>query len=206
MDQSKSFERRNELIAAALKEFSVRAYEAASINRIISEAGISKGTFYYHFPSKEELFFFLVDHAVQSRIDFVTARMTALGPEGAGKDLFEQLKIQAKIGVDFALGCPQLVQFAVRAAREQGPISTKLLERLGGRTASLLEPLLAGAIAKGEVRADLGSDFPAVILPFMFLSFNQLFVDPHKSPNRDQIYADLDRYFEFIKHGLAGQQ
>jgi len=201
MGEGKSFERRQELIAAALHEFTEWSYEAASLNRIITSAGISKGTFYYHFPSKEDLFFFLVDHAVQCRLEYVAARLPAPAVSG---DLFEMMKVQAKIGVDFALEHPSLVQFALRTARESGPVSARLRERLGHRTANLLAPLVAGAMDRAEVRTDLGASFVGTLLSHMLLSFDQLFVDPHQPPDRDQVYADLDRYFEFIRHGLGG--
>jgi AcrR family transcriptional regulator len=50
---------------AAARVFADRGYEAASVESIVRSAGISKGTFYWHFVSKEDLF-----HAViEERID-----------------------------------------------------------------------------------------------------------------------------------------
>ena len=42
--KEKSFERLNELINAALIEFGDKGYDNASLNNILREAGISKGT------------------------------------------------------------------------------------------------------------------------------------------------------------------
>ena len=47
--------RRNRILGAAAHEFAERGYEAASVNRIITEAGISKGSLYYYFDDKEDL-------------------------------------------------------------------------------------------------------------------------------------------------------
>ena len=44
-----SFKGKNELIEAALDEFSSHSYENASLNKIIKTAGISKGTFLLSF-------------------------------------------------------------------------------------------------------------------------------------------------------------
>ena len=43
------------LMEAAIEEFAKRGYEAASLNRIIREAGLSKGSFYYYFDDKADL-------------------------------------------------------------------------------------------------------------------------------------------------------
>jgi AcrR family transcriptional regulator len=48
-------ERKAELLDTALRLFISKGYEQTSINDILNEVGISKGTFYYYFKSKEQL-------------------------------------------------------------------------------------------------------------------------------------------------------
>lgn len=48
-------ERKSQIIEVALKLFAVKGYEKTSVNTIITEAGISKGGFYHHYASKEDL-------------------------------------------------------------------------------------------------------------------------------------------------------
>jgi AcrR family transcriptional regulator len=47
--------RRDELLDVAQQLFAEKGYEATPVNAIIDRAGVSKGTFYHYFPSKEEL-------------------------------------------------------------------------------------------------------------------------------------------------------
>jgi len=49
-------QRKKELLAAALMEFSVHGYGAATIERIAKRAGLSKAGVYSHYKSKEEMF------------------------------------------------------------------------------------------------------------------------------------------------------
>jgi AcrR family transcriptional regulator len=44
------------ILRAALDEFAAHGFNAASLNRIIDAAGISKGSMYYYFDGKEELY------------------------------------------------------------------------------------------------------------------------------------------------------
>jgi AcrR family transcriptional regulator len=44
------------ILRAALDEFAAHGFSAASLNRIIDAAGISKGSMYYYFDDKEELY------------------------------------------------------------------------------------------------------------------------------------------------------
>ncbi len=48
-------ERKAQIIQPALQLFAVKGYEKTTVNNIIDEAGISKGGFYHHYNSKEEL-------------------------------------------------------------------------------------------------------------------------------------------------------
>ena len=47
---------RASLLEAALRHFASQGYNAASIDQICTDAGVSKGAFYHHFPSKQAMF------------------------------------------------------------------------------------------------------------------------------------------------------
>jgi AcrR family transcriptional regulator len=59
--QQRSEETRARLLQAAQKKFSENGYEAASVDEICAEAGVSKGAFYHHFPSKQAVFLALFE-------------------------------------------------------------------------------------------------------------------------------------------------
>lgn len=48
--------RRTEILTAARRRFALRGYHRTSIDDIIAEAGIARGTFYLHFESKRAIF------------------------------------------------------------------------------------------------------------------------------------------------------
>ena len=49
----------------SMELFADKGYNDTSIEEITSVAGIAKGTFYYHFSSKEEVFNFLIDEGMK---------------------------------------------------------------------------------------------------------------------------------------------
>ena len=53
-------DKQTRLMDAASREFSAKPYNEASINKIIQEAGIPRGSFHMYFQDKEELFRYLV--------------------------------------------------------------------------------------------------------------------------------------------------
>lgn len=56
-------DRRAAILQAAAEEFAVHGFEAASLNRLVDRIGISKGSLYYYFDSKDDLFSTVADEA-----------------------------------------------------------------------------------------------------------------------------------------------
>jgi len=61
-------ERKNEILDAAEKLFAVKGYEAATVNDILDAVKIAKGTFYYHYKSKEEVLDALIERRISEGI------------------------------------------------------------------------------------------------------------------------------------------
>lgn len=62
-----------------MKLFAEKGYDATSIEEITATVGVAKGTLYYHFSSKEEIFQFLVEEGVKllkNSIAIKTAKLT----------------------------------------------------------------------------------------------------------------------------------
>jgi len=60
--------KQQDIFRAALSEFSTYGYDLASTNRIVAQAGISKGVLFKYFASKEGLFLYVVDRSSLSDI------------------------------------------------------------------------------------------------------------------------------------------
>lgn len=58
--QQRAEETRARILEAAAECFAQQGYEAASVADICERAGVSKGAFYHHFPSKQDLFMALL--------------------------------------------------------------------------------------------------------------------------------------------------
>ena len=79
--QQRSEETRSKILEAAIKLFSDRGFNAASVDDICLEAGISKGAFYHHFESKQSLFLALLDGWLKTIDNAIKASKDKTAPE-----------------------------------------------------------------------------------------------------------------------------
>jgi AcrR family transcriptional regulator len=75
--------RRDLIVEAALAEFAARGYEAASMGRIATAAGISRTVLYDHFPSKRALFAVLLGDQHVRLLEHLQTAMVADAPSQA---------------------------------------------------------------------------------------------------------------------------
>ena len=115
MTQKRSEETRTRILEAAVRRFAVSGYDAASVDDICSQAGVSKGAIYHHFPTKQAIFLALMQGWL-AVID--------LGMEAARKDTIPETLVYMTnlIPGVFAAAedrLPMFLEFWLQASRDE---------------------------------------------------------------------------------------
>lgn len=195
--KEKSFERREELINAATIEFGEKGYENASLNNILKEAGISKGTFYYHFKNKEDLYIYLFNILAQEKMNFFNKN---INPEDFNKDIFTLLKTMSKLGLKFAYYRPDIAKFSISFLKDiNKPIFNKVMEKYNLENNNYLDVLIDKAYDRGELREDLPKKFVKSIINYLLINLNEI---SNITDIKDYV-KEADYLIDFIKDGLS---
>lgn len=83
--------RKKEIIDTSERLFLKYGYEETSIEHIINEVGIAKGTFYHYFQSKDDL----LDELVEQYAEEVMGSIERIGEETKGNALERLIKVSA---------------------------------------------------------------------------------------------------------------
>ncbi|GAA2863774.1 hypothetical protein GCM10010472_21300 [Pseudonocardia halophobica] len=142
------------ILGAALDEFAAHGFHDASLNRIISAAGISKGSMYYYFDGKEDLF----AHVAHVEFERLLADIGPLRLAGElGPDAFwSAVERYYRDSVAQLTACPRLASL-VRAwlrASDQ-PALQRAQQELEGEVMPWIERVLVAGQSSGAVRTDL---------------------------------------------------
>ncbi len=191
--------RPEELIDAALAVFGERGFRAASLDEVARRAGVSKGTVYLYFASKDDLFRAVVERKIVVLLEEGEAILA--GHEGSATEL---LGLVVRRMAE-ALQREDMVRITrlVHAELPQFPeIRAFYFEHVILRNRRLLASIVERGIARGEFRPMAREVLPRAI-PSLLIHQAQLrtkFADlDHDAPTAGAI---LDQTLDVLLHGV----
>jgi len=148
---------RAKLVDAALKLFSTSGYEHATVDDISREAGYSKGAYYFHFSTKDDILMELLRMWTEERTTVIAAADgDATSPEGLGDTL------AAFFSYDDARWPAVLLEFWSQAVRSEA-VSAKMTAAYAGWRSQLAAAFEQAAKA-GAIALESPQDAAAVAL------------------------------------------
>jgi AcrR family transcriptional regulator len=183
-------QRRAKILEAAIRCFGEKGYHEATMDDLAAAAGLSKGSLYWHFRSKQDVFLALFDAYAEE----VLAGLAGL--ERAGGPILEGLRRQGEAALE-RLGT---TLSATRAWLEflSHPEARRRLASVYARTRATTAGLLQQGIARQEIRAlpveAVAGGFVALIEGLLM----QAFADPGFDAR-----SHWDASFDVLIRGLA---
>lgn len=138
-----------EILDAALKVFSLKGFASTKLDEVAREAGVSKGTVYLYFESKEALFKAVVTEFVLPQI--AKAEEQAQQYTGQIKDLMFQLLEQWRINI-LETELSGISKMMIAESSNFPEMATFYLENVIQRTRNFVTSLINIGIERGEFR------------------------------------------------------
>jgi len=196
MSFANDFEHKNALFQSALREFENAGYEAASINKILLRAGMSKGQFYYHFQNKEALYLALLENVIDLKKSFLAKEMSQFDFE---KDIFSIFHTQVKHGFNFLTKYPEINAFINSFLRDKGTaIYSTAMSRFNFDNDVAMYGLIEAAYRRGEFKSGLPLTFVQKTVAYLFSHYAELI-----DPKNEDMEENLSYLIEFLRSGLA---
>lgn len=148
MEEGKSLATRRCILEAAQRLFAAHGYHGASIRDIAQACGISNAALYYHFGSKQNLYFEVLG-------EYVAAVVSRLQEADTGEGTCRNRL--ARVALAYArtiLESENLLQTLLRDAAEFDQADVvRVLSELSGQIPATIAAILEDGIAAGEIRA-----------------------------------------------------
>jgi AcrR family transcriptional regulator len=160
---------RQHILAVATEEFLAHGYAGTSLSDLIGAAGVTKGGFYHHFPSKEAL---AVEVVRVRQAEWAAGVVEA----SAGHDrAVDQLRAVARVAADLKEQDQSQATSLQRLCAELAE-DAELAPQIAGYCEAWIDTaagLVARAQLQGDIRADLDAHQAAEVLVATFLGAEQ---------------------------------
>jgi AcrR family transcriptional regulator len=140
------------ILREAVREFGEHGFRQSSVNRIVTRAGIAKGSLYQYFANKEALFLY-----VFGRFAELIKRAVRDSEDAGQDDFFTRLAQVMRAGEDFVRNHPDYFRLYLKLAGDaEMPHRPKLLGMLRLFPAEYFAPFLRQGQKEGRIRSDVG--------------------------------------------------
>ena len=147
MEEGKSLETRRCILEAAQRLFAIHGYHGASIRDIVHSCGVSNAALYYHFGSKQQLYYQVLGEMVATVVD----RLKTADP-GKGSSRARLIHV-ARAYAAIILESENVLQTLLRdMAQFDREDILRLIPDLGSRVPAPIAAILEDGIAAGELR------------------------------------------------------
>lgn len=153
-------EKRQTVVEAAVNEFAEFGFEASSINRIVANSGISKGSFYQYFHDKLDVFKYLMDVLANEKMEFFKGKR----PPSDNMDTFEYFRWLVKTGMEFNSAYPHMTQAVSRVLLVEGLYYGKNFTEYHQLTKDTFSAMIKQAMKRGEVDPSIDVELAVMIM------------------------------------------
>lgn len=194
-------DRQEAILDVATREFAEHG-EEASFNKILSDAGVSKGAAYYYFDDKKDLF-----STVVARVVDRTARLIGgVGPIETADDFWREFRNLSERVLNFLRDHPTLAKlaqrFAVSYPTSSGPPG--LEERYGA-----FRNWIANLMRRGQEVGAIRTDMPLELLVTLMYALGEAFDRwtiahfAEVSRTKESLGTHVEKGFEVFQRAFA---
>ena len=178
MKGTKGERRKQELLKIAYQMFIQKGYEETSIDDIIAEAHIAKGTYYYHFPSKEATLEEVINMMISDEVQRAKEILSAPIPVP-----------QKLVGVITSLR-PEQNESSIESAlnRKENII---MHEKVNRKIVDEAVPLLTEVVSEGTAQGMFACDHIEARVKMILVMAQHLFDNGDFAPEDIEVFIDV---------------
>lgn len=183
--------RKKELLNIAYKLFMTKGYENTSVDEIIAEAKIAKGTYYYYFESKE------------ATLEKVIEMMIEEECKKANEILQSNLSVQKKIlGIIISMR-PNTEELKIQEAINI-PENIVMHQKINKKIIEVITPLLTEVIEEGKKQNIFDCDNVKERIEIILIITNNLFDANEQNSRKLNIYIEI--FIDLIEKLLGAKK
>lgn len=182
-----SEEKKKRIFDAAVQEFSERRFSDASINQIVKNAGIPKGSFYQYFADKEDIYLYMVEEMARDIHEIIE-------PFDLNASFFENVIQRAEGTIIVGKTRPEYSKIGALTVIDNSEFILQLLRASNEKYIEIIER----DKQRGFIKAEIDSE--VVIKMIYIFIFNEYL---YSGSDETRYLQKVKSAVEIIKQGIA---
>ena len=190
-------EKQEQIINAAISEFSQSSFKEVKISDIITKAKIPRTSFYDYFKDKKDLYKYIILIIKEEKMKFMAPVL-----EKQQESFFEKLRDLFNAGANFAYSKPEYEKLSNKMYEDIDLIK----EILGVESidvSSFYEYMILEGIKSKEIRSDIDVKFVAKSIHILSSNIMTEGLEERKGNINEYIEKIADKIIDFIKRGIS---
>lgn len=185
-----SEEKKKRIFDAAAKEFSERRFSDASINQIVKNAGIPKGSFYQYFAGKEDVYLYMVEEMSKDIHEIIEA-------SDPNASFFETILHRARGTIIVGKMRPDYAKIGALTVIDNSDFILNLLRTGNAKYTEIIERDKQRGLIKPEIDSDV-----LIKMIYIFV-FNEYL---YSGSDETRYLKKVESAVQVIKQGIAVKQ
>lgn len=199
-------DKQEKIIQAMIDEYSQAGLKNASTNRIVKQAGISKGSLFNYVGNKVEQYIYVVDYTMKQ---FMVTLNTYMQEETMPEDYFDQLLLRSKIKLRLSLDYPKEYKLLFDAYLETHEAVVSYMETQYNLLAADVMDKQKEMLSPDVLKNPDDRDKVVEMVFHLIAGYSENYLKKYERIEQDQVStvleeltAQLQGYFELIKKGF----
>lgn len=198
-------EKRQFIEEIAIKIFASEGYDNATINEVVRQCKIAKGSFYQYFKSKKDLFIHVMGLIGKAKLE----HMSPVLQNPMDHNIFDLLREVYISALEFGANRPDLLKIALdMSANRRSEIYEELIKDSEEQSIQLFSGLLKKAIDKGEVKQSTDVHFMAYLITRFSIDLNDYYFEYVRNKMdfdeyRSEILTLVEKQIDILKNGIG---
>lgn len=190
-------EKKQRIVNSAIEEFASKGYKSATIDNIVSKAGISKGSIFQYFKNKESLYIYLCNYQINIIKDEILNQK-----EINETDFFELYRHAAHIKFEILKKNPYVFKFFKTLYSDDSKVAKKWLNDLSMNKNQLVLSFM-GDYDKTKFRDDIDIDMAIKAIELTFDGLSMKWIEKLSYDNYEKdlksLFEEVEDYINFYK-------
>lgn len=192
-------ERPGEIVEAAFEEFARNGFVATKLDDVAARAGITKGTIYLYFPSKEDLFLATMREMSRPSREHLEALTAA--PQGSAMAILRTHFAFEYVQMVEDRRTREIIRMLLAEVSRFPDLADRWRAEVIGPEVDALRRVVRYGIERGEFRASAAETFPHLLFApvIMACTWRMMFGDDHALDGA----AYLEGHLDLLERGLV---